>query len=91
MALGFLKDRFLEDGLYKTGLYKRLGSTRQVSGKTAKTGSENPLSTNVQWGSNGAPMGEMGENNLSDFLDFRVFLIICFGFFLGFNYSNMAN
>ena len=42
----------------------------------------------LQWGSNGAPMGEMGENNVGE-------LVFCFIVFLGFygvfNYSRMAN
>ena len=33
----------------------------------------------LQWGSNGPPMGEMGENNLGDLLYFSFFLIVFVG------------
>ena len=38
----------------------------------------------LQWGNGalmGAPIGEMGENNFGDLLEFLVFLIICYSIF----------
>ena len=63
----------------------------EVRGSRRSLGSRGSLVNLSPRGSNGAPMGEMGENNLGVFLDFSCIFNNMLWYFWGFNYSQMAN